>query len=261
MSDRRLETMLALPESRRVRRRDHALASEIQRDPVLADSLERQRRLLAALRQGGPAPPDSLATRLAPLQPPPRTRHRLGRKARSRTLALVASAAVAVLAALLVAIRPGAERGPLPSAAEVSAVWTLPSSGTPVAAAAGHPTELDVSYHAIVFPNYHDQEGWHPVGVRRDRINGIPTVTVFYATGHRRAAYTVIPTARVAVPAGAIRLSVGRLSLREFRSSDRWIVTFERAGNTCVLTAAAPRERQWLIKLAVWHGGPATSPS
>jgi hypothetical protein len=106
------------------------------------------------------------------------------------------------------------------------------------------------------YPNYPDREGWHPVGMREDEISGHAARTVFYAVGSRRAAYTIVAGTRVRVPADARQFTAGGRPLGEFRDHDRWVIVFSDDGNSCVLSAAAPRERRWLIKLAAWPTGP-----
>lgn len=257
-----LETLLALSEDRPLGTEQLAVAERLRRDPSTLQALRRQRHAARALRSGGPAPPPSLAIRLTAqtrgLRDPRRRGLRGARWSGIRIGAVAAAAAVIVLAVTAIIAKSG--RSTLPTAEQVAAVWALPASGEPVSANPDRPAELDVSYHGIAYPNYQDHEGWHPVSARHDTIAGYPTVTVLYETGHRRSTYTVVPATGLSVPATAMRLRVGGLSLREFRSGDRWIVTFERNGNTCVLTAAAPRERRWLLKLAAWHDGPETRP-
>jgi hypothetical protein len=258
-----LETLLAMAEDRALDAKQLAVAERLHRDPRARGALQRQRSVAAALRAGGPAPSPTLA-------PPAAAKTARVTDPRSRTLArrgwpvkliAVTAAVTAAIALVASAIIGASSSGPSarPTAAQVATVWTLPTTGRRVAADRAHPTQLDISYHGIVYPNYHDHEGWHPVAARYDRIGGLPVATVFYQTARRRAAYTVVPATGLAVPAHARRLRVGGLSLREFRSGDRWIVTFEKHGNTCVLTAAAPRERRWLIRLAAWQGGPAVA--
>ena len=130
-------------------------------------------------------------------------------------------------------------------------MWTLPATNDVVTPRSDDSTELEVSFHGTAYPNYRDDEGWHAVGSRPDSIGGTPAFTVYYATGKRRAAYTVVAGA-VSVPAGARRFVAGGVRMAEFRSGDRWIIVFPNQGNSCVLTARAPREKTWLVKLAVW---------
>jgi hypothetical protein len=257
-----LETLLALAEDRALDPKQRAVAERLHRDPRASDALQRQRRVATALRIGGPAPAPTLAPAAAKTPrvtaPRPRTLAPAGWPLRGIALAAAVIAAIALVASAIIgssSSRPSAR----PTAAQIATLWPMPTTGRRVAADPAHPTQLDISYHGIVYPNFHDREGWHPVTARYDRIGGLPVATVFYQTGRRRAAYTVVPATGLPVPARATRLRVGGLSLREFRSGDRWIVTFEEHGNTCVLTAAAPRERRWLIRLAAWNGGPAVT--
>lgn len=254
-----LETLLALAEERTLQPDQRAIAARLQSDPACRQAIVRQRHVAGALRHGGPAVPRDRGARLSA---------KSGRSTapRRRTIGrwvwpvkLVGTSAAAVLAVGIVAVTLRGGSVHPPTATQVAAIWTRPATGGTVSADPAHPTQLDVSFHGIVYPNYHDREGWHPVAARYDRIGRLRTATVFYQTGARRAAYTVVPSTRLTVPAGARHLRVAGLSLIEFRSGDRWIITFVRNGNTCVLTAAAPRERQWLVKLAIWKGGPAVT--
>jgi hypothetical protein len=180
------------------------------------------------------------------------------RTSRSRwTLGIASFAAAAIVAAVV--LSSSGTSGP-PAATRVAAVWTLPATSSAVTPNPNDHRELNVVFHGTPYPNYHDSEGWHPVGTRTDQIAGIPTLTVYYAVGKRRAAYTVLAGTRVSVPASATYFVADGVPMAEFRSGDRWVVVFRNHGNTCVLTAAAPREKQWLVKLAVWRSR-ATEPA
>jgi len=256
-----LETLMALAEDRALDPKQLAVAERLHRDPRARATLQRQRRVATALRTGGPAPSPMSApahTKTARLTDPrPRTLAPAGRPGKRIAVTAVVTAAALVASAIIGSSSSGPSARP--NAAQVATVWTLPTTARRVAADPAHPTQLDISYHGIVYPNFPDREGWHPVAARYDRIGGLRVATVFYQTGRRRAAYTVVPATGLAVPAQARGLRVGGLALREFRSGDRWIVTFETHGNTCVLTAVARRERHWLIALAAWQGGPAVA--
>jgi hypothetical protein len=227
-------------------------------DPALVAEAQRQRRVALLLSGGGPATPRALRSRIDGLESSPdRLRRRDGsRRARRPWRIGTTGAAVGALAAAVIAIVTIAAPDSALTAARVADLWKLPAAGGPVAPDPHRPAALDVSFNGTAFPNYRDSEGWHAVGRRTDQIAGERVVTVYYATGDRRAAYTVVPNTRVSVPAGARRFTVAGLRLAEFRTGDRWVVVFRDHANSCVLTAAAPREKQWLVKLAAWRAGP-----
>lgn len=259
---RELKTLLALAEGRPLEPDQLALADRLQRDPQFRRAVDRQSRVAAALRTGGPVLPPDVATRVR-AQNPRFSGHRVRRLRVPRwsaklTGAAALAASAAVIALALVKAPANGSHARL-TATQVAALWTRPVAGTPVAADPAHPAQLNVSFHGIVYPNFHDREGWHPVVLHYDTIRGLRIATVYYKTRARRAAYTVVPIIGVRVPARASHLRIAGLSLTEFRSGDRWIVTFEKHGSTCVLTAGAPRERQWLIQLATWNGDPTTT--
>jgi hypothetical protein len=225
------------------------------------DDNQRQQRVAQLLAAGGPSTPNALRTRLDALYADAHPRSMRGGRAtrrlalRSRWAVVVAGlAAVGVAVAVVSTVTAGPASSSL-AATRVAAVWTLPATSNAIGPSAGNPAVLDVSLHGTAFPNYTDAEGWHPSGARVDEIAGNETRTVFYSVGRRRAAYTVVAGAPVSVPAGARTFVADGLRLSEFRAGDRWIIVFRNNGNSCVLIAAAPREKSWLVKLAVWRSG------
>jgi hypothetical protein len=227
-----------------------------------APMVEHQRRVAVILGGGGPELPPALRARLMQLELSPRTRPRHAldvARVASRHRVGVASLALAVLIAIAVPMIT-ARSSAAASASRFAAVWTRPQTGAPVAASESNPGELSVAFHGTPFPNYHDTEGWHPAGTRADQIAGRSTLTVFYVIGRRRAAYTVVADTGVSVPPGARHLVVNGMRLVEFRDGPVWVIVFRDHNNSCVLTAAAPREKAWLVKLAVWSRGSSRSP-
>ena len=226
--------------------------------------LARQRRVAVVLRSSGPAMPERLLASLDALQAQAARRRRHGFRPafaapHRRLVGGFALAASATVVLLVLVLTVGGSAGGL-SAAQVASLWTRPATSGAVAPAPHNPAALEVSFHGTSYPNYHDTEGWHPVGTRVDSIGGRRALTVFYATGARRAAYTVVTATTVRVPSGVRPFTAGGRRLIEFRTGDHWVVVFADHGNTCILTAAAPRERAWLVKLAVWHSAGATGP-
>jgi hypothetical protein len=245
---RDLELLLALGEGRELTRRERARARRRGLLDVRDPWLEQQRGVVSALRSGGPAPPPGLAARVGAARR--RSSHAwTTRRALAPTAALAAcAAAVAIVIALT---SQGGGNGRL-LAARVADVWQRPQvHARPPVDASDH-SVLHYRFAGVAFPNYHDSEGWHPGGTRTDTIDGRATATVFYVIGRRRAAYTVVRGTGLTLPANAERVRAGRMHVARFREGDRWVVVFERDGSTCVLTAAAPRERHWLLQLADW---------
>jgi hypothetical protein len=234
-------------------------------DPDLLEAASRQRRIALLLQSGGPATPETLRARLDTLEDGSRRRGpsvpgipRLP-AGWPRLTAGLTGVATALIAILLL-LRGLGDSGTL-AASRVAQVWTLPATGSLIGANPAKPAELRMSFHGTPLPNYSDSEGWHAVGTRVDRFDGAPAFTVFYATGGRRATYTVVARTRVGVPASATHRVAEGLQLAEFRHGDRWVVVFANHGNSCVLTAAAPREKNWLVKLAVWRTQTETTPA
>jgi hypothetical protein len=228
-------------------------------DPALTKVVERQRRVALSLSSAGPATPPGLAARLASLEHAAEEPHRsrafrvpLGTSWQPRAVAAVVGA-LALCAALVVLVTSASSGGRL-AATRVADLWTLPATSNAVHPSTSAGAELDVSFHGTPYPAYRDREGWHAVGRRSDYVGGKTALTVFYATGARRAAYTVIAGTHVSVPASAMRFVADGVQLAEFNDHGRWIVVFRNHGNSCVLTAAQ-RERTWLVKLAVWRQG------
>ena len=233
-------------------------------DPELLQAAARQRQVARLLQQGGPATPETLRARLDALREerPRRRRVPLVGSIGGTWPGWTAGAAGVAVAAIAVVLVLGAVGGSgAPAATRVADVWKLPATSSVVRPKPGDPAALDVSFHGTPYPNYHDSEGWAPAGTRSGTINGTPVFTVYYATGERRATYTVVAGTRVSVPAHAAHLLVGGLRLIEFRDGGRWIIVFANHGNSCVLAAAAPREKTWLVKLAVWRSVAATTPA
>jgi hypothetical protein len=222
-------------------------------DPSLDKTVAGQRRVAQLLRQGGPAMSPALIRRLD--AKPARRRTLLAptswaARGRLRPSFVLGAGLAAVVVGLILTF--GSPSRSL-SATQVAAEWKLPATAAAAQPDPGAPSDLDVRFQGTSFPNYHDSEGWHPAGTRPGRIDGHAAFTVYYVTGARRAAYTVVAASDVSVPATARRSVVDGLRFVEYRDRDRWVLVFRDRGNTCVLTAAAPRERLWLVKLAVWR--------
>jgi hypothetical protein len=217
--------------------------------PELRAQLREQRCALAALRSlRAESAPVALRVRVvaADRRVPARRLRRLPRAG----AALAASSLALALA--LVALG-GSEAGPTVAAA--AALGTRPPLA-PVAPPRhdGHPPLLRLRAAGLPFPYWDDQFGWRAVGTRRDELGDRPVVTVFYADGARRVAYTIVAGLALPSSAGAWRTVRDHTLLQALSIGSRLVVTWQRRGHTCVLSAENVPIGT-LLALAAWRAG------
>ncbi len=218
---------------------------------------ERHRRVQRAL-QSGPRAPERLHRRIEALEaeaagrparpwgPPARlTLPGWGRPA-------LAAAVAAVLALGLVAVlQLGGSGGPtVVEAAELSLV---PATEPAPHASAQRPELLRRSFAGVTFPSWSERFDWRATGARSDELGGRDTETVFYQHTHHRIGYTVISGPTIEPPADAEVLTARGVELHRFRLGRQDVVTFERGGQTCVLSGAV-HDPDTLVQLASWEG-------
>jgi hypothetical protein len=144
--------------------------------------------------------------------------------------------------------------GGTPGAPSVSQAAALALRGSAVPAPAADPgdpdTKLVRSVGQVYFPNWASTLGWRGVGQRVDRLNGRLAVTVYYEWRGRQIAYTVLAAPALSQP----RAVVSRLDgteLRTLRLNGRLVVTWRRAGQTCLLSGVDVSASE-LQELAAW---------
>jgi hypothetical protein len=159
---------------------------------------------------------------------------------------LVAAAVVAVVLVVggggppsVVATASLAARGPvLPPPAEDEANKAL----------------LKSSIEGVPFP-YWGQLKWESVGAREDKIEGREARTVYYANPKGvRAAYTILGGDAIDPPSDAAKRTDKGVELYVIQDEGRRVVTWERNGHTCVLSAPLSVPEQKLLDLAAWKG-------
>lgn len=162
-------------------------------------------------------------------------------------LAAPVAAAAIILALALPAGTPGA-----PSLAQAAALATRGSQQAAPAPALRAPrTRLMAAVQDLYFPNWATSLGWRAIGLRRDRLGGRSAITVYYAHNGRRVAYTILGTPALPEPNGPARHLDG-YQLRTLVIHGRTVVTWRRAGHTCVISATGvPVET--LDRLAAWR--------
>jgi hypothetical protein len=178
-----------------------------------------------------------------------------GAGARRRRLRGLLIPAGGLVAALVVAVVLVVGGGGAPS---VLATASLASRG-PVLPAPhedkANKALLQSSIEGVPFPYWGDLK-WESVGARDDEIEGRSARTVYYANPKGvRAAYTILGGDAVDPPSDAAKRTDKGVELFVVQDKGRRVVTWERNGHTCVLSAPLAVPEQKLLDLAAWQGG------
>jgi anti-sigma factor RsiW len=247
-----LAELTALADGRLDPERAAALRRQIAGSPELSKRYEREQRAVAALATvRDDRAPAALRARIES-ERRRRSRARLPRLGLGWGTAAVAALAVAALALVLV-LPAGAPGGPSVSQAASLALRGSAMAGPlPGGAVPGATLNRDVD--DVYFPNWSRRFGWSADGQRVDQIGGRKAVTVFYARGGQRIAYTI-------VTAPALKLSHASTTrrngtqLQSFSLGQRQVVTWRRSGHTCVLSGVGVSSAE-LLRLAAWRARP-----
>ncbi|MGI8904398.1 MAG: anti-sigma factor family protein [Solirubrobacteraceae bacterium] len=224
----------------------HEVEARIAVSPELSALYERERRVVELLRdagQGTQAPP-MLRARIE-------AHRRRGRKARLRPAYVGALGVVlAVVVLALVLVSPGSTPG-APSVSQAAALAPRGSTAPPPPPDPSSPAvKLGRSIGQVYFPNWSSTLGWRAVGQRVDRLNARLALTVYYESHGRQIAYTVLAGRALAQPQGAVSY-LARTELRTLTLNRRIVVSWRRAGHTCVLSGVGVAAGE-LQHLAAW---------
>jgi anti-sigma factor RsiW len=257
MDERDLRDLVALADGSLPTGRRAEVEARVAASPELREELERQRAALTAVRaaaaarapQGLRAAVAARTVRSGATAPGARL---AGRRLRRRPLLAggVLAAAVAVLLALVL---PGGSREG-PGVAEAAALGARP----PTAPAPGRYDDeaelLDRGMDGVRFPRWEEAFGWRATGARTDRFDGRPAETVFYARGGKTVGYTIVAQPALRAPGNAAKLERRGTEIRSLHRDGRLIVTWRRAGRTCVLSGRDV-SRDTMVALASWRAG------
>lgn len=241
-SRRILAELSALADGTLAPNRAERLRELIATSPDLAARYERERRAVLALQRLNA---DRAPTRLRAAVEA--RRHREPERPRRRVYggALAASAALAAL--LLALLLPDGSPG-APSVSEAAAL-ALRGQTMP-APAAESKLKLGTGVGETYFPNW-VWFGWRAAGERTDRLDGKLAVTVYYERQGRQVAYTILAAPPLRWP-GSRMIHLNGIALQSFISHGRLVVTWRRAGHTCVLSGWHASTAE-LAKLAGWE--------
>jgi anti-sigma factor RsiW len=234
-SPRELAELSALADGTLDPARRDAVAEHVAASPQLRTLYDREQRVvrsLQAARRRDRAPAE-LRARIEAGRPSPATRVR--RRA-GYGAAFVGALAVIVLAFVLVlpAGTPGA-----PTFGEAAALGALaPSAPAPAPDPDAPAFRLGRNVEDVYFPNWASRLHFYAVGERVDHIGRRLAVTVFYQRQGARVAYTIVAAPALNAPA-ANWIAFHGTEFQTLRLDRRNVVTWRRAGHTCILSAVS----------------------
>ncbi len=208
---------------------------------------ERERQIVERIHEthASVRAPEALRARIEAMRPSPA---RAGRQRVRYGGALAGALAAAALALALVL--PGGSPGS-PSVSQAAALaLNGPSSPAPAADSSAPNVKLGRDVEDVYFPNWATQFHWRAVGQRSDRIDGREAATVYYAWHGAQIAYTIVAAPALKEPAASTKMLNGT-ELRTLDLAGRVVVTWRRAGHTCVLSGSGVNPAV-LQELAAW---------
>ena len=247
LTDEQLADLARLADGTLPPERRAEVEAGIARSPELARAFELQAVALDALQQANrdTGAPARLRGQLE------RGQKRRRSRAPARTWRGVVAAGTAAVLALALVL-PGILSEGL-SVAEASAFAEKPPTQGPPAGVPGTPQLLRAKVDNVPFPNYAKKFGWNATGRRDDHSHGRDTTTVYYREGGKSVGYTIVAGDALGRPSNARVTRLAAVAYRVFRHDGRTVVTWERSGHTCVLSAKAVPATE-LITLASWRG-------
>lgn len=213
--------------------RASVVREQIARDPELSERYQREQHAVAALSAARSdfAPPGLRARIEADRRRATRPRRRV---LYGGTLATAVAAAALALILLLPGGAPGA-----PSVSQAAALSLRgPTSGAPAPSPMEPRAWLNQNVQDTYFPNWQQFSRFTAAGQRSDELAGHHAVTVYYERAGTRIAYTIVSTPALRRP-GAPTYSLNGTKLQSFRFDGRVVVTWQRAGHTCILSGSA----------------------
>jgi anti-sigma factor RsiW len=244
LSEREIADLCALADGTLPAERRAAVEERVAASPELQELVDRHRRTVMQTRSLASDPvPESLRATVGKQR-----RVRDGRRSPlSRPMPRLGLAgALAAAVAVIVLVLSGGSAAP--TVADAAGVTTRPPNAPAPRPVAGRGTELSANVEGVAFPNLRPPYGWRAVGLRRDKLDGRNTTTVFYAKGRRRIAYVIVGGRALDRPSDARSVTREGVLFQTLRLEGRPAVTWRRAGHSCVLVGPAPRAE--LVALA-----------
>jgi anti-sigma factor RsiW len=219
----------------------------VQSSPQLAEELQLQRHVALLLGRTETSAPASLQHTIAAMATDRRSRRATPVRWSFAGVAALASAAAVALVLALTSSTSG-----LPSVTQASKLALRPAT---VASPTENPSDhalLATSVDGIAYPYWGKRFGWKTDGARTDRLAGRTITTVFYANSQaQRIGYSIVDGDALAQPTGQTVERHG-VSFRVLQAGGATVLTWRRAGHTCILTARDVPSKT-LLALASWQ--------
>lgn len=248
LSTRELADLSALADGTLDPARRAEVEAWVTASPDRSALYERERRVVELLHEARRAEraPARLRARIEADRPSSRT---LARRRAGYSGALAGVLAVAALALVLV-LPSGTPGGPSLSQAAAIA-GRGPAQPAPAPDPSAPAAQLGRNIQDVYFPNWSTKLHWWAVGQRTDRVGGRIAVTVYYQRRGERVAYTIVGVPALAQPSARVSYLNG-VQLRTLTLGGRLVVTWRRAGHTCVLSGGQGASAAELQRLAAW---------
>ena len=172
------------------------------------------------------------------------------RRRRFRPAVLAAGGALAALVALAIVLAPGSSEAP--SVADAAGVALSAPTRPAPAVDRSDPRFVRASLAGVRFPNYAYDSRWGTVGGRIDTLAHRPSQTVVYGLGSVRVGYTIVDGQPLTAPPGARPAYADGTPVWVASLDGALVVSWERAGHTCVLasrTATLPQ----MLRFVAWR--------
>jgi hypothetical protein len=226
--------------------------------PPIDAETETQQRVAALVRAIDVSAPPSLHRSIrAMTDAAPRPR-----RARSgRPLSLAGALAGAAVLAIVLVLALGGGGSSAPSVLQASTLALRPATLDAPEESSSVPGRLAISAAGIAYPYWGQHFGWQAVGARTDRLGGRTVTTVFYVSGPgtvgrtpaaRRIGYSIVGGSALAIPAVGRTAVWHGVRFQVLRSGHATVVTWRRAGHTCILVGSGVSSRT-LLTLANWR--------
>jgi hypothetical protein len=189
---------------------------------------------------------DDLRTRITQ----DRIRGERARRRRPRPAALIAGGAlVALVVALAIVLAPGSPGAP--SVADAAGVALSAPTRPAPRVDRTDPRFVGASLAGIRFPNYAYDSPWWTVGGRIDTLAHRSSQTVVYGLGSVRVGYTIVDGGPLDAPPGARPADAEGTPVWVASVNGALVVSWERAGHTCVLASRSATLPQ-MLRFVAW---------